>query len=124
LASYIPDRKTRPRGVACKFWRGYAAKAFARRMLVSRATGGNPARLAPLTAEIISSKVDLIIAVGPGVLRTFWSATVSIPIVAMDLLQQLKPFRAELRKIHEKSGDVTAGMRKTFYPAVFDRVTL
>jgi putative tryptophan/tyrosine transport system substrate-binding protein len=53
--------------------------------LVSRATEGDPARLAPLTTEIINSKVDIIIAVGPAVLRTFQSATASIPIVAIDL---------------------------------------
>jgi putative tryptophan/tyrosine transport system substrate-binding protein len=54
-------------------------------ILVSRASGGDPARLAPLAAELIASKVDIIVPVGSGAVRATRSATASIPIVASDL---------------------------------------
>ena len=54
-------------------------------VLVSRATGGDPAQLAPLTADLIASKVDVILPLGPAAIRAARSATGSIPIVATDL---------------------------------------
>jgi putative ABC transport system substrate-binding protein len=54
-------------------------------MLVSRATGGDPARLAPLAAELIASNVDIILPVGSPAVRVARSATSSIPIVTYDL---------------------------------------
>lgn len=54
-------------------------------ILVSRATGGGPAQLAPLTADLIASKVDVIIRLGPAAIQAARSATASIPIVGADL---------------------------------------
>jgi putative tryptophan/tyrosine transport system substrate-binding protein len=54
-------------------------------MLVSRATGGDPARLAPLAAELIASNVDIILPVGSPAVRVARTATSSIPIVTYDL---------------------------------------
>src|SRR5215204_5336610 len=53
--------------------------------LVLRASDGDPTRIAPLVAEMINAKVDLILVSGPEVLRAFRSATPMIPIVAVDL---------------------------------------
>lgn len=55
-------------------------------VLVVRATSSDNARLAPLLAELIASKVDIIIPVGgPPAWRTAHTATASIPIIAADL---------------------------------------
>jgi putative ABC transport system substrate-binding protein len=54
-------------------------------MLMSRATDGDPRRLAPLAAELIGSKVDIIIPVGSNAVRVTQPATASIPIIASDL---------------------------------------
>ena len=52
--------------------------------LVLRASDGDPSRIAPLVAEIVKSKVDVILATGPQVLQAFRSVTTTIPIVAVD----------------------------------------
>ena len=62
---------------------GYAAPAQVE--LVARIADGDPTRIAPLVEEILSKKVDLIIANGPPVLHVARSATRTIPIVAIDL---------------------------------------
>jgi putative tryptophan/tyrosine transport system substrate-binding protein len=62
---------------------GYLAPAQIE--LVLRVTNGDPARIAPMVAEIIASNVDVLFAVGPAVLRTARAATQTIPIVAIDL---------------------------------------
>ena len=54
-------------------------------MLVSRATGGDPARFAPLLNELVAVNVDVLVPVGPAATRAAKSATASIPIVAADL---------------------------------------
>lgn len=48
-----------------------------------RYAGGRPERLAPLAAELVRSKVDVIVAGGPGPLEAARRATVEIPIVAV-----------------------------------------
>jgi putative ABC transport system substrate-binding protein len=62
---------------------GYAAPAQVE--LVLRVANGDPARIAPLAAEIIANNVDVTFAVGPAVVRAFRSATQTVPIVANDL---------------------------------------
>jgi len=62
---------------------GYLAPAQIE--LVLRVTNGDPARIAPMLAEIIAANVDVLFAVGPAVLRTARAATQTIPIVALDL---------------------------------------
>jgi putative ABC transport system substrate-binding protein len=52
--------------------------------LVLRASDGDPSQIAPLVAEIVKSRVDVILATGPQVLRAFRSVTTTIPIVAVD----------------------------------------
>jgi putative tryptophan/tyrosine transport system substrate-binding protein len=54
-------------------------------MLLSRASNGDPSRLAPLLNELVAAKVDILIPVGPAAARASRSATSSIPIVAVDL---------------------------------------
>ena len=48
-----------------------------------RYAGGRPERLAPLAAELVQSKVDVIVAGGPGPLEAVRRATAAIPIVAV-----------------------------------------
>jgi putative tryptophan/tyrosine transport system substrate-binding protein len=53
--------------------------------LVTRATGGDPAQLTPLLAELVASKIDVLIALGPQTVRVARAATSTIPIVTFDL---------------------------------------
>src|SRR5512143_2909721 len=62
---------------------GYAAPAQVE--IVARAAEGDPARIAPLVAEVIAKNVSVIMASGPLVLNAARSATRTIPIVAIDL---------------------------------------
>ena len=52
---------------------------------VAQIADGDPARLAPLAAELIEQKPDVIVTVGSPALRIVHSATATIPIVAHDL---------------------------------------
>jgi len=52
---------------------------------VVRATDGDPARIAPMTNEIIAGKVNVFIASGPPALRAARAVTRDLPIVAIDL---------------------------------------
>jgi putative ABC transport system substrate-binding protein len=54
-------------------------------VIVPRVTGGDPALLAPMAADLVERKVDLIVAAGPAAVRTARAATTNIPIVAGDL---------------------------------------
>lgn len=62
---------------------GYAAPAQIE--IVLRTTEGDPTRIAPLAAEIVQAKVDVVFAIGREVLEAFRSTTSTVPIVAMDL---------------------------------------
>jgi putative ABC transport system substrate-binding protein len=53
--------------------------------LVLRAAEGDPKRIPPLVAEIVSRQVDVILAIGSGMVQAFQSATKTIPIIALDL---------------------------------------
>jgi putative ABC transport system substrate-binding protein len=53
--------------------------------LITRATGGDPSRVTPLLAELIASKIDVLVVLGPGTVRAAHAATSTIPIVTFDL---------------------------------------
>jgi putative ABC transport system substrate-binding protein len=53
--------------------------------LVLRAAEGDPKRIPPLVAEIVSRQVDIILAIGSGMVQAFRPATQTIPIIALDL---------------------------------------
>jgi putative ABC transport system substrate-binding protein len=53
--------------------------------LVARATGGDPTRVAPLLADLIADKVNVIVPLSPQMVRAAHAATSSIPIVTFDL---------------------------------------
>jgi putative ABC transport system substrate-binding protein len=53
--------------------------------IVLRAAEGDPTRIPPLVAEVVARKVDVILAVGSGMVQAFRTATRTIPIVALDL---------------------------------------
>jgi putative ABC transport system substrate-binding protein len=61
---------------------GYPAPAQVE--IVGRAAEGDPARIAPLVAEVIGKNVSVIMASGPLILNATRSATRTIPIVAID----------------------------------------
>lgn len=50
-----------------------------------RASEGDPAKLAPLAADLVQRKVDVIVPASPSAVRAAKSATLVIPIVAVDL---------------------------------------
>jgi len=53
--------------------------------IVPRVTGGNPALLPAMAADLVALKVDLIFGISPSAVRAARAATSSIPIVAGDL---------------------------------------
>ena len=73
--------------------------------LVVRAAGGDPARLAPLLAELIASKVDILLPMA-GETRAAHAATSSIPIVTFDL--EIDPVESGLMaSLAHPGGNVT-----------------
>ena len=53
--------------------------------IVLRVADGDPSRISPLVTEVIASKVDVLFAIGPAVVKAARSATQTLPIVANDL---------------------------------------
>lgn len=53
--------------------------------ILARVTEGDATKLAPMAADLVAQKVDLIIASGPSAVRSVRAATSTIPIVAGDL---------------------------------------
>src|SRR5262245_59096299 len=63
-----------------------------------QATEGDPARIAPLAAELAERKVDVIVAVSPVAVQAVLAASTTIPVVALDL----------------ESDPITSGLIKSF----------
>lgn len=53
--------------------------------IVARASEGDPARLAPLAADLVNLKVDAIVPISPSAVRAAKGATSIIPVVANDM---------------------------------------
>jgi putative ABC transport system substrate-binding protein len=53
--------------------------------ILARSSEGDPAQLAPLAADLVERKVDVIVAVSPSAVRAAKSTTAVIPIIANDL---------------------------------------
>ena len=53
--------------------------------LITRVTGGNPSRVAPMAAELIERNVDVLVAASPAAVHALRSLTSTVPIVAYDL---------------------------------------
>ncbi len=53
--------------------------------IVARASEGDPARLAPLAADLVNLKVDAIVPISPSAVRAAKGATAIIPVVANDM---------------------------------------
>jgi putative tryptophan/tyrosine transport system substrate-binding protein len=74
--------------------------------ILARLTEGDPNKLAPMAADLVAQKVDLIIAIGPPALRALRAATSSIPIVAIDL--ESDPVKSGfVASINRPGGNVT-----------------
>jgi putative ABC transport system substrate-binding protein len=54
-------------------------------MLITRATGGDDAKIAPQLEEMIAEGVDILIPTGPSTMRAAYALTRTIPIVTFDL---------------------------------------
>jgi putative ABC transport system substrate-binding protein len=53
--------------------------------LVTRVTGGDPSRTAPMASELVSQGVDVLVPISPAGVQAVRSLTSTIPIVAFDL---------------------------------------
>lgn len=62
---------------------GYAEAGQAE--VVIRAAEGDPSRLAPGAAELVSGKANVIVAISPAAVRAAKAATTTLPIIANDL---------------------------------------
>jgi putative ABC transport system substrate-binding protein len=64
---------------------GLRAGGYSQVEIVLRVADGDPSRITPLVTEVVASKVDVLFAIGPAVVRAARSATQTLPIVANDL---------------------------------------
>jgi putative ABC transport system substrate-binding protein len=64
---------------------GLRAGGYSQVEIVLRIADGDPSRITPLVTEAIASKVDVLFAIGPAVVKAARSATQTLPIVANDL---------------------------------------
>jgi putative ABC transport system substrate-binding protein len=81
---------------------GEAAKAE----ILVRASEGDPGKLAPLAAELVARKVDILVPVAPPAVRAAQAATKTIPIVANDL--ESDPVRSGyVQSLARPGGNVT-----------------
>jgi len=76
-------------------------------VVVVRATGGDPALIVPLLAELVASKIDILLPMGGSALTVAANAaTANIPIVTYDL--ELDPIESGLLKsLAHPGGNVT-----------------
>jgi putative ABC transport system substrate-binding protein len=73
---------------------------------VVRATDGDPSQIVPLVDEVIGSRVNVFIAVGPAALRAARAKSPTIPIVAIDL--ESEPVKGEIAaSLSRPSGNTT-----------------
>jgi len=80
-------------------------------VLEARYAGGRPDRLAPLAAELVRLKVDVLVAGGPGPLEALRKATDAIPIVAVS---GSDPVAEGWAKSLARPGGNTTGLTVTF----------
>jgi putative ABC transport system substrate-binding protein len=80
--------------------------------IVLRVTGGDAALLAPMAADLVAGKVDLIYAIGPAAVRAARGATTNIPIVAGDL--ESDPLSTGFISAHRKPGGNVTGVYLDF----------
>jgi putative tryptophan/tyrosine transport system substrate-binding protein len=64
---------------------GLRAGEYSQVEIVLKVADGDPSRIAPLVTEVVASKVDVLFAIGPAVVRAARSATQTLPIIANDL---------------------------------------
>jgi putative ABC transport system substrate-binding protein len=64
---------------------GLRAGGYSQVELLLRVADGDASRIMPLLTEVIASKVDVLFALGPAVVRAARSASQTIPIIANDL---------------------------------------
>lgn len=75
---------------------------------VWRAAEGNPARLAPLAAELAAQRIAVVIAVTMGAVRAVQAADLTIPILAQDL--ETDPVAAGVIKSYRSPGGNVTGV--------------
>ena len=81
-------------------WEGLRSQGFrepAQVIIVVRATGGDPALMKPLLAELVAGKTDILLIGGGSTMTVVAStATANIPVVTLDL--ELDPIESGLLK--------------------------
>ncbi len=73
-----------------------------------RTAGGDPGRFADPAAELVRSKVDVLLAIGPPAVRAAYAATRDIPIVAHDL--ETDPVAAGYAQSYSRPGGNLTGL--------------
>jgi putative ABC transport system substrate-binding protein len=74
--------------------------------LVSRAAGGEAARLPALAAELVAEKVDVVFANAPAAVRAAQAAAANVPVVGLDL--ESDPVASGfVSSLHRPGGNVT-----------------
>jgi putative ABC transport system substrate-binding protein len=76
--------------------------------VIWRAADGNPARLAPMAAELVGQRVAVVVAVTVGAVRAVQAADPTIPILAHDL--ETDPVAAGVVKNYRNPGGNVTGV--------------
>jgi putative tryptophan/tyrosine transport system substrate-binding protein len=77
-------------------------------VLDRRSSEGHPERLAPLAAEIVRARPDVVVAVSPPAVDALRKATTMVPIVALDL--ETDPVRSGLAASVARPGGQVTGL--------------
>src|SRR5262245_26396737 len=78
--------------------------------LITRVTGGDPSRVAPMAAELVERNGDVRVAASPAAVHALRSLTSTVPIVAYDLETDpigsgmVRSLSRQLRAIEEVAG--------------------
>jgi putative ABC transport system substrate-binding protein len=64
---------------------GLRAGEYSQVEIVLKVADGDPSRITPLVTEVVASKVDVLFAIGPAVVRAARAATQTLPVVTIDL---------------------------------------
>ncbi len=74
--------------------------------LITRVTGGDPSRVAPMAAELVERNVDVLVAASPAAVHALRSLTSTVPIIAYDL--ETDPIGSGMvRSLSRPGGNIT-----------------
>ena len=76
--------------------------------ILPRAAEGDPARIAPIAAELAERKVNVIVAISPAAVQAALAASTTIPVIALDL--ESDPITSGLIKSFSRPGGQVTGV--------------